>query len=183
MSGTTIKVSKLDAARRQLDGAIDLWFRDSDPVSIHTLVFASYGIIQDINARKGNNEFTLLGLAQRNLKPEYVEEAVRRLREAMNFFKHADRDPYGILEFNPELSAAIINLAQLGLEALGEQSSDRQTAFVLWNAFHKPHLFKEGANPITNSLSVVDIADLRQLDKRKFLEAALLGFAQGRIQT
>jgi hypothetical protein len=57
-----------------------------------------------------------------------------------------------------------------------------QRVFVLWNALHKPHLFKEGANPIANNLSVVDIGDLRQLAKRKFLEAALLGLAQARIK-
>ena len=32
-----IKVSKMDAAKRQLDTAIALWFAEKDPVSIHAL--------------------------------------------------------------------------------------------------------------------------------------------------
>ena len=43
-----ISISKLDAACRQLDCAIELWFADGDPVSIHTLACASHQIIHDI---------------------------------------------------------------------------------------------------------------------------------------
>ena len=35
-----LHVTKLDAARRQLETAITLWFHDGDPVSIHTLAAA-----------------------------------------------------------------------------------------------------------------------------------------------
>ena len=32
-----VRVSKLNAARRQLDCAIEMWFADKDEVAIHTL--------------------------------------------------------------------------------------------------------------------------------------------------
>ena len=32
-----IRIGKLDAARRQLQAAITLWFNDGDPVAIHYL--------------------------------------------------------------------------------------------------------------------------------------------------
>ena len=38
-------VSKLDAAKRQLDIAINLFFKNSDPISIHTLTAAAYEIL------------------------------------------------------------------------------------------------------------------------------------------
>ena len=46
-----IRVSKLDAARRQLDCAIELWFAGKDEVSIHTLAAAAHQIISDINKK------------------------------------------------------------------------------------------------------------------------------------
>ena len=49
-----ILISMLDAARRQLDTAIELWFRDSDPVSIHTLISVAYEILHDVNRARGN---------------------------------------------------------------------------------------------------------------------------------
>ena len=41
----SLKVSKIDAATRQLDTAIELWFSGGDAVSIHTLALkrACYG--------------------------------------------------------------------------------------------------------------------------------------------
>ena len=48
-----IRVSKLDAARRQLDCAIELWFADKDAVSTHGLAAAAHQIIHDTNRKKG----------------------------------------------------------------------------------------------------------------------------------
>jgi len=46
---TQIKVSKLDAARRQLETAIRLYFSEADPISIHALMSAAY---QGVNGHK-----------------------------------------------------------------------------------------------------------------------------------
>jgi hypothetical protein len=182
MTVKTITVSKLDAAKRQLDSAIDLWFHDGDDVAIHTLVFAAYEIIQDINKKHGNTDATLLGLVQRNVIPERVEDAMRLLKKAMTFFKHADRDPHGILEFNPEVSESLIELSMMGLGALGESATNLQKAFVIWDCFHKPHVILQGANPIQNLLPVVDIESLKTIGKGEFLNTVLLGLAKGRIK-
>jgi hypothetical protein len=37
----TIRIGKLDAARRQLQAAIMLWFTEGDPVAIHTIASAA----------------------------------------------------------------------------------------------------------------------------------------------
>lgn len=47
------KVSKLDAAKRQLETVIRLYFAGRDPVSIHTLTAAAYNIVHDITANRG----------------------------------------------------------------------------------------------------------------------------------
>src|SRR5205814_1397104 len=48
---TKIPITKLEAARRQIETAITLWFSESDPVSIHTLVSAAHRLVYDINSK------------------------------------------------------------------------------------------------------------------------------------
>jgi hypothetical protein len=44
MTGSKIELSKLDAARPQLNGAIKLWFREADPVVAHAVISGAYHI-------------------------------------------------------------------------------------------------------------------------------------------
>ena len=46
-----MEITTLEAAKRQLRTAVELYFADDDPVSIHTLVGASYQILQDLNKK------------------------------------------------------------------------------------------------------------------------------------
>ena len=51
----TIIVAKLDAAKRQLETAIRLYFSNGDPISIHTLAGAAYNIVWDVNKKRGGS--------------------------------------------------------------------------------------------------------------------------------
>src|SRR5438045_2665233 len=92
-----IRISKLDAARRQLQTAISLWFNDGDPVAIHTLAAAAYEIIHAVSATRDPNRRDLL-FDSLVVKDEYRREANAWFRGPANFFKHADRDPNDITE-------------------------------------------------------------------------------------
>jgi len=48
-----LTISKLDAAKRQLETVIRLYFVHGDPVSIHTLTSAAYNVIRDVNKKRG----------------------------------------------------------------------------------------------------------------------------------
>ncbi len=94
-----IHISKLDAAKRQLETAINLFFRESDPVSIHTLTYAAHEILSVI--AKTQNIPTIL---KNNpiIKPEMEDEFLGLVAKAANFFKHSKKDSKETLEFNPE---------------------------------------------------------------------------------
>lgn len=96
--GKILKISKLDAAKRQLEIAIRLYFSYGDPVSIHTLASASYNIIRDITLHRGETMFIKDDVLD-FVKDEYREELRRKFNEAENFFKHADRDHDAVLDF------------------------------------------------------------------------------------
>ena len=114
-------VNKLDAACRQLDTAISLWFNDGDTVSIHTLACSAHQIVHDINKQRGNPALLHGGLIYDSLKirDEYRREANRLLKGAYNFFKHAEKDASGTIEFRPALTELFIMCTSLGLELLG----------------------------------------------------------------
>src|SRR6266540_690470 len=104
-----ITIAKLDAARRQLETAITLWFNDGDPVSIHTLACAAYEIIHVVSKTK--NRWQDLLFDSLVIKDEYRNEWTKRLKEPANFFKHARNDPDGSLDFDPAVSEGFILFA------------------------------------------------------------------------
>ncbi|OGA46270.1 MAG: hypothetical protein A3F74_27095 [Betaproteobacteria bacterium RIFCSPLOWO2_12_FULL_62_58] len=128
-------VSKMDAAKRQLDSAIRLWFADGDPVSIHTLVGAAYQIIHDINKHKERKDLIFDG---EFIKDEHRATVRDWLRKDFMFFKHADRNPDGITEFVPLGNLMFMLCGIQTLRDLGERTSDVQNIFSIYMAFTKP---------------------------------------------
>jgi hypothetical protein len=103
MDGSTIRIGKVDAARRQLRTAITLWFNDGDPVSVHTLAFAAYEVIHAISEKRDPYRRDLL-FDSFNIKDEYRREWNAHIRSNANFFKHADRDGEAVIDFKPSIS-------------------------------------------------------------------------------
>lgn len=102
----SLTISKIDAAKRQLETFIRMYFNNGDPVAMHTLVAAAFGVIQDLNQKRGGSP-TFRDLIFQNVKPEFHKQLRDKLNEAQNFFKHSDRDHEAVLEFNPELTEFI----------------------------------------------------------------------------
>lgn len=99
-----ITITKLDAAKRQLETVVRLYFHNGDPVSIHTLVAAAHTVIRDINKKRRGSPMINDDLIDAYAKPEYQKRVLAQLNEAGNFFKHADRDHAATLDFNPDQS-------------------------------------------------------------------------------
>jgi hypothetical protein len=177
--GTAQRISKLAAARRQLETAIELWFLDKDPVSIHTLAAAAYQIVHDINDKRGKPGELLFDANM--IKPELRPVINKALREAMNFFKHADNDPEVIIEFQPGLNLGFLMYSMHGLELLGEPPSDYGYALSTWLALHQPELVMESfRTEIEKRAPIGGFGDLRRMEKREFFKTFLLVRAKAR---
>lgn len=173
-----VKISKIDSARRHIDCAIRLWFREEDPTCIHTLAFAGFQIIEDLNSKHGNTEVTLLEILKRQVPPEEIEQVMALAKKAMTFFKHANRDPQGILEFDSTESQGILRLSIIGLSFLGETLTNFQQAFAAWELLHDPHLFVKANEKLQQLGNVVDLERMRQIPRSDFLEHYLLFLAK-----
>lgn len=77
-------ISKIEAAQRQLDTAIELYLNEHDLLSVHTLAWAAFSIL--VSYDKATNAG---GIWAKHIRENPSEHA----RKLANFLKHADRDP------------------------------------------------------------------------------------------
>ena len=175
-----IRVSKLNAARRQLDCAIELWFADKDDVSIHTLAAAAHQIIHDINQQKGGGE---LLFDSAKIRDEYRREFISLAKAPMNFFKHANRDAGEILEFSPFTSVILMMFSISGLERLGEIANDVEQALFCWLVFHRPNLITTEYQKVVQERIPVDYHDeIRAISKSEFFRTIMRARAEVRAR-
>ena len=134
-------VTKYDAAKRQLETAVLLYFNEMDPVSIHTLAAAGYNILRDINAKNCGGPMFLKDDAARFVRPEHVGEFKKKMNEAENFFKHADRDHDKSIKFRPAFSEFFLLGAAHKYRDLTSESVPLFHLFDTWHMLVNPSIY------------------------------------------
>lgn len=164
-------ITKLDAARRQLDSAITLYFRESDPVAVHTLACAAHQVIHDMNKSKNPEllyeKFKIKGFPVYEINKHYI------------FFKHAkdDPDPNGEIEFNPKFTEIFILFAIKGLADLGSSHSYKMTAFSLFFQISNPRMSKLN-ELIGDSIPIDVVQGFKWVSRSEFLDIFLRAWRQ-----
>jgi hypothetical protein len=136
-----IKISKLDAARRQILTAIRLYFNHGDIVSMHTLAAAAFKITQNICDSDEKLPDSLSDWVDELMKPEYKKTFWNKLHETANFFKHADRDPDTVHELYPEQTENLLFFAVYQYRHLTGEWSPEIRLFSTWYMMHHPDSF------------------------------------------
>ncbi len=122
-------ISKLDAAKRQLECAINLFFKQADPISIHTLTAAAHQLLMDIGRLENVKSFVKESSL---IKKEYFAEYIKTINTAENFFKHAEKDRSALLKFNPEQTEfLLLDAVEMYMQLTNEMSED-MTIFRVW---------------------------------------------------
>ena len=138
----TLVLSKFDVAEHQLLQAITMFFRDEDPVSIHTLCEAAAQVLSDIGKKYGAKSF----LRQSDIiREDKKKEWLSYLFKSRNFFKHADRDKDKHHEFKTELNDFSLLDAVNMYAAIKKEWVPETLAFQSWFAVEHPNLIKEGS--------------------------------------
>jgi hypothetical protein len=139
-SNNKIQISKLDAATRQLETAIRLWFYSGDPVSIHSLSAAAHTVLHDVAKHQGK---TSILKDMSFFRPEKHKEIRDIFNKPQNFFKHADEDPDELLEFNPQVTEIFMLDALLTYEGLTGHLVALFGTFKSWMLLHHPELIEQ----------------------------------------
>lgn len=133
-------ISKLDAAKRQLDTAINLYFKDADPVSIHTLTAAAHQILMDLAKIEGIKSFMKdTSIIRKGKEKEFLA----MINEAENFFKHAEKDPHGLLKFIPaQTETFLLDAVEMYMQ-LTKEMPDDMSIYRVWFLLKNPEIVSD----------------------------------------
>ena len=164
-------IHKIDAASRQLDTAIMLWFSESDPIPVHTLACSAHEIIKDINKhRKGPPLFFDSDFVKNIFAKKYHKEIEKHLKKHYNFFKHANKDHDEYVEFDQFLTELFIMFSCIGLRNLGNNITKLQLAFVIFFTAHNPStISKKGHETLLQVMPFDILAASKEIGRKDFL--------------
>lgn len=129
MDSREIKVSKIEAAERQLSEAIRLFFEERDPVAIHALASGAAQIAADLAKKIG------LSSPLRDteyLSGEHKRQWLRGIKSAENFFKHADRDAGEVFLLPTDVTRLFLSEAAVTLQAIGSTGTVEMEIYQIW---------------------------------------------------
>lgn len=138
MKSSKIKVTKIEAAKNQIDTSVLMFFRNDDPLSTHTVACAGLGIIEDLS--KQSNKESSLSLILNQVVENKRGDMKKILNEAQNFLKHADKDPEGVLEYNLDILEYYIFFACNSYHQFTGEMKGKIWGFMLWFSMVHPNL-------------------------------------------
>ncbi len=152
-------ITKIQAAERQLDTAIRLFFENKDLLSSYTLAAASRELTDDLcenrRAEIFQAELSRLGdalevrLSFREelkiiIKDGYYKETLKLFRKRQNFLKHADKDADdGMDELSIDELAFVLMFGIRNFTLLEKRLTPAMSIFLLWFGAAKPSILKK----------------------------------------
>lgn len=136
-----LKISKLDAAKRQLEIAIRLFFSNGDPVSIHTLTAAAYNVLKDLNKQRGGAPMLIKEKIHNYIIKDKLKEFKKLINKAENFFKHADKNHEATIDFNPDQSELLMLDACFTYSDLSGEFPPLFKLYQVWLMVNHQNLF------------------------------------------
>ncbi len=135
-----IIVDKLDAARRQLESAVVMFFNDWDVVSQHTLISAAHGILYDLAKIQGvgGSIKDSFGATDTKKPTEKQKDFWASINYPQNFFKHADRDSGTKMVFRYNVSPFYLLDAVRLFTLLHGSFTDKMKVFLMWFQLRYP---------------------------------------------
>ncbi len=140
-----LKLTKLDAAKRQIITALQLYFANGDPAATHTLAAAGHELVRGVSRARGSGPMLVKDVALDRIIPSYQKEYIRRINAPANFFKHADQDPDEEIDFDPALTEVLLFDATLRWTTLTGQHEPMFIAFQVYLQMILPDVFAQDA--------------------------------------
>lgn len=158
------KITKVQAAERQLVTAIDLFFRNADSVVIYSIACAAREIIHALCEKRKIKTFFDEVLEE---YPHISKKELRRLADLYrNFFKHADQDPDAVLdEFSDDANDAVIFVATHDFGRLVGGMPIEMQVFEVWFLACHPSKIRQGQEEQIASL-FPDISTMTRFEKK-----------------
>ena len=163
-----VRLTKLEAARRQIESAIWLWFVGDDLVSVHALTAAAHRLLLELAALRETEAwpYTAAYLPKRTYKDRSA-----RSQNPVTFFKHAKKkETYEVSEQWTELYLFDAVMAYTSL-ANDRSASALMSTFVLRLGVQRQDLFVPDAFSLLERRvsKTFNLERLERLSKIEFL--------------
>ncbi len=168
------RIEKLEAARRNLAAAVRLFFERDDPIAIHTLAASAQGVIRDVAKARGLAHTSILH-DHPDIPAGARKEWINILNSPRNFFKHADADPNGTLEFDDSVNKTLLLDACLILSEVSDRVLSEANVYIGWFTTANPELRGALSNnvigdyAVRNGILPEDFDKFRDLCGRKLI--------------
>ncbi len=160
-----LTITKLEAAHRQIETAITLWFEDGDDVSIHTLMAAGHQICHAITKHRKEKVSQLFNFDW--LDPKWHDHYKSFLLRPENFFKHARKDPDEMVEYSRALTDVYLFDACRLFCHLNGVKTPLIMAFEFRIQLSYPEIFPKDFRQM---LAHPDFVEFGRLSKKEFLK-------------
>jgi hypothetical protein len=166
-------ITKTDAAERQLNTAIRLFFENRDHLSSYALAVASREVTDDVIqsryselyqrelARVGDPQKVRLSYREEmkiRVKPEFYKDFQRLDRKWQNFLKHADWHPDDEIEpIKTKHLALVILTAIQNYTLLTQHWTIEMQTFFVWIAVAEPQLIKSEPQDVMTSKVIAEV--------------------------
>jgi len=161
------RLTKLEAARRQVRTAVRMFLEERDDVSIYTLACAAQEVLRGLLKSRGVEEASFIKDTL-VIKPEYYRDYLSIINAPQNFFKHADRDPDETIEFNPQMVPFVLHDCVRMYGKLTGRMLREGSAFMAWFVLEYPNLLLPG--PFADKARKVSAATADIRGRRLYLE-------------
>ena len=168
---TLIKTNKLDAVYSQLEIAIELYFEDKNMIPIHALASNSYDMLMNLNKKLGGMPMQAKEEILNKINPRYKKQIQKIFYEPQNFFKHADNDPDGEIEFDTALTELYLFEAATKFEEIKKEKRRITTIFYSWFQIKYPQVMPFLDESYKKMKIDIDENDLLN-NKKKYFEIA-----------
>jgi hypothetical protein len=172
-----MRITKFEAARRQLVTSIRLFFEGADSISVYTLGHAAWEVLDALCKHQGKIRFREQMAGANKL----TEDEIKRIaNHGKNFFKHADRKPEDVLEdFDDDLNDHVLIAATMDFGTLASAKPMEVQLYPIWYfAAHPEKIalpdFKEmqdAANTMFPGLAGADRARQKQVGLQALAQA------------
>lgn len=136
-----MKISKLEAARRQLNCAIRLYFNDDDITSVITLSRASFRLLWDLYPTISEDGF------EKPLGKIIEQLGWSKINEIANFLKHADKDPDAQMEPDEIHARTGIGFSVILYGRAAEAYTPEMQAWDSWMGVAEPEVWDQKPEP------------------------------------
>lgn len=173
-----IQLTKIEAAKHQIESAIWLWFVDEDIVSVQTLAGAAHRLLRELAASRGTRPWPL---TEAYVRKESTPRRTLWSEDAVGYFEIAKREEcYEVSEQWTELNLfdAVMSYGSLAPERAG---SALMSTFVVRFGVERQDLFVDDAfslleKRVSSSFNLERLEGLSRMDFLKeflgYLESA-----------